>query len=171
MHFSLLWIFPLCFSTSMINLAIRDDSDAMNQVQASDSCIESAGSVQGTWPYHVWDNLRGQSTLTSITLERTDLKPCARCHCVCLVMTHRLICDMSYLSHSSGQVIWTDPRSDFKIHLFCPKWYLDASRRKKYDGINNFPLPSLVEKSFAKMFILLKNNNFGWPALERSKCD
>ena len=32
------------------------------------------------------------------------LGPSARCHCVCFVMTHRLISNMTYLGHSSGQV-------------------------------------------------------------------
>ena len=45
-------------------------------------------------------------TITSITPHRIEIEPWARCHCVCLDMKHRLIWNMSYLGHSSGQVIW-----------------------------------------------------------------
>ena len=56
-------------------------------------------------------------TLTSITPDRIELEPCARCHCVCLVTTHRLIWTMTYLGHSSCQVVWTDLRPNFQIDL------------------------------------------------------
>ena len=53
-----------------------------------------------------------------------ELEPCARYHCVCLIMTHRLVCNMTYLGHASVQVICPDVRSGFnwpfrvKMYMF-----------------------------------------------------
>ena len=70
-------------------------------------------------------------TLTSIALNRTELKPCARCHCVLLVMTDRLICKMNLPGSFVSKVILPDLRSSFQIGLSGSKCIcFDASRHE-----------------------------------------
>ena len=43
--------------------------------------------------------LAAMKTFTPITLDRVELQPYARCHCICLIMLHRVICTVTYLRH------------------------------------------------------------------------
>ena len=54
---------------------------------------------------------------TQITPHRVEVEPWAMWHCVCLVKTHRLRYIMTYLGHSSNQVIWPDQSQIFKLTL------------------------------------------------------
>ena len=100
-------------------------------------------------------------TFTSITYHRIELEPRARCHCVWLVKTHRLTCYMTYLGHLSDQVIWPDPRSNFKIDIsgsgcIC----FDKSWREKYNGVSRFSLSFSFQKLFAKSWSYQKSTLF-----------
>ena len=84
---------------------------------------------------------------TSITPHRIGLQPWEMCHCVCLVKTHRMMCNMIYLGHSSGQVIWPDLRSNFQIDLSGSRCIcFDASWREEYDGPSCFSLSFFVQR-------------------------
>ena len=100
-------------------------------------------------------------TFTPITSHRIEIEPWARCLCVCIVKTHRLICNMTCLGHLSGQVIWLYPRSIFQISLSGSRciWF-DASWREEYDGLSRFSLSFLIQKLLAKNLILWKSNIF-----------
>ena len=102
-------------------------------------------------------------TFTSITSRIIKIKPWAKCHYVCFEETYRLICNMTHLGHSSGQIIWPGPRSDFQIDLIGSRWMcFDASRRVEHDSV----LLSIcfVQKLFTEKLVGQK-----WPALGRSK--
>ena len=77
----------------------------------------------------IYDAIAGNGKLTSIPPHRIEVEPWARCHCVCLVMINRLLCNMTYLVHSSGQVIWPDRRSHFQIDLSGNIWNAYVSMR------------------------------------------
>ena len=53
-----------------------------------------------------------------------ELKSFARCHCICLVLSHRLTGTTIYLGNSLGQIIWPDVRLNFQI---------DHSSQNAYD--------------------------------------
>ena len=75
----------------------------------------------------------------SIFLNTIELRPPPRCRCVSLAMTKLMICNMTYLGHSSGHVIWSELRLNFQIDLSGLKcWLFDASRREEYDDIKCF---------------------------------
>ena len=103
--------FFLLISTCMINLTSRDGSNAFRQ-RINYDC----------WPvthvFRLCDVITGhKSVYVNNSWQSIELKPCARCHCFCLVVTHRLICHMIYLSHSSSDTIRLDLRSNFQINL------------------------------------------------------
>ena len=105
-------------------------------------------------------------TFTPITAYRIGLGPWPRRHCVSFVMMHWLICNMTYMSHTSDQIIWPDLRSDFQITCRRPKCIcFDLSRREQFSSTY------LFQKIFAKTFILPVSNIFVWPVLGRWKCD
>ena len=90
-----------------------------------------------------------------------ELEPVARFHCVCLVMTHRLIWHMNYLGHSSVQVIWPELKSHFQINLLGSKCIcVYAFGCEEYDGSSGFSLSFSVQKLLAKTSLLLKSNIF-----------
>ena len=56
-----------------------------------------------------------------------------RRHCVCIIMTHRLICSMTYLVHSSGH-----SRSNLQVNISRLKCRcFEASRREVHDGMTH----------------------------------
>ena len=61
-----------------------------------------------------------------ITFDRNELETCGWCHSVRLVKTHRLICNMTYLSYTVT-LTWRDLRSNFKIGLSMLKKHMDGS--------------------------------------------
>ena len=68
---------------------------------------------------------------------------------------------MTYLSHSSCQVIWPDLRSNFQTDRSGSKCTcFDASCREEYDGVSRFSLSSLVQQLFAKSLSSQKRNIF-----------
>ena len=94
-----LWIFPLVSNIhDKSNYPWRFKcSSALRQLQLlAGDC--SAG--------HITSSCMASSKVTEmftpITFGRIELEPCARYHCVCLVMARRLICDMTYLPGSLG---------------------------------------------------------------------
>ena len=92
-------------------------------------------------------------TFTSITLDRksySHMRDVMSCH-ICLVMAPRLICNMTYLDRSSGQVISSVLRLNVQIDLSRSKCIcFDTPRREEYGGVKNFSLPFLIQKFFAK---------------------
>ena len=147
------------FSTSMINIAIYDYSNwysnetsttaerwPPNRAYMTSSCMTSSQVTQ---------------TFTSITRHRIEIKHWAGCHCVFLVKTHRMIYNMTYLGHLSGQVIWPDLRLKFQIDLSRSRFTcFDVSWREEYDGVSRFSLSFLVQKLFAKSLIFPKKQLF-----------
>ena len=106
-------------------------------------------------------SLQVTKTFTSITLHRMEIEPLARCHCVCLFKTHRMICNMTYLGTVPGQVIWPDLRSNFLIDLSGSKFTcFDASCREEYDGVSRLSLSFLVQKLFPQNLIFPKKQHF-----------
>ena len=129
---------------------------AMNQVQPLNGDLHT-----GHMTSSCMTSSQVTKTFTWITFHRIEIEPWARCHCVCLVKTHRMICNMTYLGHLSGQVIWPDLRSNFQIDLSGSKCTcFDASWREEYDGVSRFSLSFLVQKLFAKNLIFPKSNFF-----------
>ena len=106
---------------------------------------------------------------TSITLDRTDWQLCARCPCVCLLNTQRLIWNMTYLDHLSGQMTWCQVKFlhwPIGVNIQCVSMRLHTTNTVK-QGIS---LCLKVQTLFAKM-IQLKNNILGWYGLQKSRCD
>ena len=135
----------------------------MNQVQLPVGDIRT-GHVTSS------DVMSSQVTkpLTSIPLDRIELEPCARCHCVYLVMTHRLKCDISCLSHLSGQAIWPDPR------LNCQRtsWGRNAYVSIRLDTTNTIFFSIFVafhSKKKSKKWILPKSSIFCSTCSRRKK--
>ena len=85
-------------------------NSALNQVQLI------AGNTQKVI-WHIWRHrrLQNRSRQCLLSPHRIALESWARCHCVCLIITHQLICNMTCLGPSSDQVIWPDLRSGFQI--------------------------------------------------------
>ena len=55
-------------------------------------------------------------------------------HCVRLVLTHQLICNIIYLGHSLGLIIWPDLRSIIQNDLLEKKYIcFVASQREECD--------------------------------------
>ena len=99
--------------------------------------------------------------LTPITLGRIELEKCRRCHCVVLVMTHRLICNMTYLGHLSGPTTWLDLRSGIRIDLFGSKFEcFVASRREECNGVRNFCAIFFSSKMICKHADITKKQRF-----------
>ena len=99
-------------------------------------------------------------TIPSITLHRIELETWARCHRVCPVMTHWLICNMIHLVHLSGQIIWPDLGSNFHIDLFWVK--TQVLRCVLTRGIRwcfEFSI-FVLQRIFAKTLMLLKKTIF-----------
>ena len=146
---------------------------AMNQVQPLNGDLHT-----GHMTSSCMTSSQVTKTFTSITLHRIEIEPWARCHCVCLVKTHRMICNMIYLGHLSGQVIWPDPRSIFQIDLSWSKCtYFDASWQEEYDGVLRFSLSYLVQKLFPWSLVFQESNIFSltchgkvkmWPKVAKS---
>ena len=103
-----------CFSTSRINLSIRADWNAYDN---ESSAIAGLWTRSGHMTLSCMTSSQVTKTFRSVTPHRIEVEPRARCLCVCLVETHRLICNMTYLGHLSGQVIWPGVRSIFEIDL------------------------------------------------------
>ena len=64
-------------------------------------------------------------TSTSITPHRIEVEPLVRSHCVCLVKTHKLICNMTYLGHPDlgwGRLTW--PKVKFSDWPFGVKTHM-----------------------------------------------
>ena len=129
---------------------------AMNQVQ-----LLASDPVQVIWRHDVTTtSSQVNKTFTSITPHRISVEPWSRCHCVCLVKTHRLICNMTYLGRLSGQVIWPYLRLNFQIDLPGSKCIcFDASWREEYDGVSRFFSIFLSSKFIRKKY-LPKSNIF-----------
>ena len=108
-----------------------------------------SGATAGRWP-RLGHMTSSQVTkkFISITPNRKEVRPWARCHCAYLVKAHRLICIMTYLGHPSAQVIWPNPTFN-----------LLGSRREEYDGVSRFSVSWLVHNLFAKTMIWPKSNN------------
>ena len=83
---------------------------AMNQVQ-----LLNGDSRAGHMTLSCMTSSQVTKTFSSITPHRIEVETWARCHCVCLVKTHRSICNMTYLGHLSGQVISPDQGHIFKL--------------------------------------------------------
>ena len=103
------------------------------------------------------------NTFLSITFDKKELQPCAWSHCVCLVKTHWLICNMTYFDLFGSQRD-LDLRSSFQLDLsrstcMC----FDASRREKHDGVKINFLSLLVQKLFEKNYFRQKRPF--WPFL------
>ena len=84
----------------------------MNQVQPLNGDLHTGHMTSSCM---TWSQVT--KTFTSVTLHRIVIEPWARCHWICLVKTHPIICNTTYLGHLSGQVIWPDLRSNFQINL------------------------------------------------------
>ena len=85
---------------------------------------------------------QAMKTFTSITYDRTELEKWAMCRWVYAVMTQRLIYNLTYVVHLSGQVMWPDTGQIFKLTYigFIMHMYQCVSTNTDY-----FSLPSLVE--------------------------
>ena len=100
-----------------------------------------------------------------------ELEPWARCHCICLVMTHRMTCNDLNANDLTGSFLRSvhlashDKIGDvtrgqiFKRDLSRSKCRgVDASRREEYDDVSPLSLLSLAQCIFfAKKLILLRN--------------
>ena len=128
---------------------------AMNQVHPLNGDLHT-----GHMTPSCMTSLQVKTTFTSIHLHRVKIEPWARCHCVCLVNMHRLICNMTCLGHFSGQVIWPDLMSNFQIDLLGSGFTVSVSRREEYNGVSHFSLSFLVQKLFAQNLIFLKRQHF-----------
>ena len=123
-------------------------------LQADDPCT-------GHITLHIWRHQRYEK-ITSIVPHRI-VRVWVMCHSVRFVMTHRLICQMTYLNQSLDQVT-------------------DASRQEEYDVVplgvryEVFLYIFLVQKLFAKTLIMQKSSIFSlicpgkvkmWPRIEK----
>ena len=113
-------------------------------------------------------------TFTSMTPHRIEIEPWSRYHCVCLVKTHRLTCNMTYLDHLSGQVIWPELWSNFQIDFPGSKC-IPMCRCTLKRGIllifAFFFLSFLAQNLYAKSKIFQNSNIFVWPTPGPVKCD
>ena len=92
----------------MINLAISDDSNAIRQ-RIKYHC-------EPVTPFQVhMTSSQVTKTFISKAPHRKEEEPWASCHCIHLIKTHRLKCNMTYVGHSSCQVISPDLRSNIQI--------------------------------------------------------
>ena len=157
--------FSTCLLTSMINLAIRDDLNWIWQ-WIRGNC-KQVTPLQVTLRHHIWRHHRSWELLR-ITHHIIELEPWARCHCVYLVMTYQLICNMIYVDQSSGKVIWPNLRSNFQIHLSGSQCF-DAPRREEYDDASRFVSLFLCSKVICKNSILQKRNIFSLNCPENVK--
>ena len=76
-----------------------------------------------------------------ITFDRNELETWGWCHSVSVVKAHRLICNMTYLSHTVT-LTWRDLRSNFKNDLSRIKSiWIDPAWREEHDGVKLVHLP------------------------------
>ena len=110
------------FSTSMINLAIWD----------SNAIWQWMKSTASRWPpSRSYDVIAGHENIHVNNSSQNRLRAVGAVPlCLSRKDASTVICNMHYLGHSSGQVIWPDLRSNFKIDLSGSKcmWF-NASRR------------------------------------------
>ena len=107
-----------CFGSFQLFIDIHDKSSypwrfkcidtTMHQVQ-----LLSSDPRTGHMTSACMTSSQATKTWTSITPHRIEVEPWKRCHCVCLIKTHRLISNMTYVGHLSGQVIWLEIKSKF----------------------------------------------------------
>ena len=95
---------------------------------------------------------RSPTVFLPITWEQNEIETWDCCHCVFLRKAHRMMYNLTYLSHRVT-LPWLDLRSNYT-------WF-DASWRDKHDGIKMVALP-------LKLKILSSKNRFGkilefWP--------
>ena len=83
-----------------------------------------------------------------MTHDWTEQETRAWSHCACLVATHRLICNMTYL----GQYVTShdlDLRPNMTWLFKSPCMCFDESGREEHDGVRIMLLAFLVQKLFA----------------------
>ena len=126
-----------------------------------------------------WRHCRLRKRFASITPHRIYLEPRVRCHCVCLLMMHRLICNMTYLGHSLGQLFWSFSMSvKFWPKVWILNWPFGVKMYiSKRLGTRNtmifrvFLCLSLFKSHFQNCVSYWKATFFVWPSLRMSKCN
>ena len=105
-------------------------------------------------------SLQLMKNYTSINYHRKDLETLAS-YCICLVMTHRLICIITCLDYLSGQVICPDLRLNFQNALSGQNeivlMRLNATNTMVFRVFSNF---FFVPKFLAKTLISPKKKKF-----------
>ena len=129
---------------------------AMNQVQQLNGDLHT-----GHMPSSCMTLSQVIRTFTSTTLDRIETEPWATCHCVCLIKTRRMICNMTYLGHLLGQVILPDLRSNFHINLSWSKFTcFDASWKRNTMVFRVFLYLSYFRRYSPKTWSSQKSNIF-----------
>ena len=107
----------------------------------------------------IWGHIR----FLPLTFDRIKIGRWGWSQCVSLAQTHRLICNMPYLTRhvtSHDLDLKSNSEIDF-LRLKCT--YFDASWRQEHDAAKIMPLAILVKKLFAKSHFLQKM--LFWPLL------
>ena len=159
-----------CFSTSMINLAIHDDSNGYSN---------EASSTTERWPPYrsydgiIYDVITDHKSIYSNNYSQNRDRAMGE---VSLCVSRQDASnDMEYCLPGSfirlGHLTW--PMFKFSNWPFRVKIYIfRCALTRKIRWCFAFSLSFLVQKLFSKNFSFQKKTTFFvWPALERSKCD
>ena len=175
-----------CLPTSMINLAIRDDSSAFcneSSVTALFVCwgFRARRLKCNCWtvtphPGHMTSSSMMSSQVTktfrSITSHRIEVEPWTRCHCVCLAKTHLLIFNMTYLGHYHVRSFDLTKCQIFKLTFRRQDAYVSMRLYKGNTMVFDvFLFLSQFKSYLQKTGFSPKSSFFLWPALGRSKGD